>query len=130
MAGKLRLCAAAVDILVATPGRLLDWLERREVHLGQVETFVLDEADRMLDMGFLPAIRTVLAAIPQKRQTLFFSATMPKDILELANRMLSSPSESRSLRSLLRPRKSSSGCTSSSALKRGPCSSSCWATAR
>ena len=89
--GQAQALRGGVDILVATPGRLLDWLERREVHLGQVETFVLDEADRMLDMGFLPAIRTVLAAIPQKRQTLFFSATMPKDILELANRMLSSP---------------------------------------
>ncbi|HKQ68068.1 MAG TPA: DEAD/DEAH box helicase [Polyangiaceae bacterium] len=80
-----------VDILVATPGRLIDLMSQRLVPLPKLEVFVLDEADRMLDMGFLPAVKRVIAALPSKRQTLFFSATMPTDIESLANSILSSP---------------------------------------
>ena len=69
-----------IDILVATPGRLLDLIEQGYIHLNQVEVFILDEVDRMLDMGFIPDIERVLTLIPKERQTLFFSATMPEDI--------------------------------------------------
>ena len=65
-----------VDILVATPGRLLDLMQQGYIHLNEVETFILDEVDRMLDMGFIPDIKRVLAKIPEQRRTLFFSATM------------------------------------------------------
>ncbi|HQP37846.1 MAG TPA: DEAD/DEAH box helicase [Polyangiaceae bacterium] len=80
-----------VDILIATPGRLLDLASQREVDLSRLEVFVLDEADRMLDMGFLPDVRRVLAMLPSRRQTLLFSATMPADIAELASRILVDP---------------------------------------
>ena len=80
-----------VDILVATPGRLLDLMDQRLVHLQAVETFVLDEADRMLDMGFIHDIRRVIAKLPEKRQTLFFSATMPTEIRGLADTILRNP---------------------------------------
>jgi ATP-dependent RNA helicase RhlE len=80
-----------LEILVATPGRLLDHVGQRSVNLGHVEILVLDEADRMLDMGFLPDIRRVLKHIPAKRQTLFFSATMPPPIAALASEMLKNP---------------------------------------
>jgi ATP-dependent RNA helicase RhlE len=80
-----------VDILVATPGRLLDLMRQGHVRLGTVKTFVLDEADRMLDMGFLPDIRRVLAALPAARQNLMFSATMPQEIATLADRILCRP---------------------------------------
>jgi len=80
-----------VDILIATPGRLLDLAHQGYVNLNQLEIFVLDEADRMLDMGFLPDVRRVIGMIPPKRQTLLFSATMPSDIAELAARILTDP---------------------------------------
>jgi ATP-dependent RNA helicase RhlE len=80
-----------VDIVIATPGRLLDHAQQRTVDLSHVEIFVLDEADRMLDMGFLPDIRRVINFLPAKRQNLLFSATFPDDIRSLANRMLHSP---------------------------------------
>jgi len=79
------------DIIVATPGRLLDHLAQGTAKLDGVSFLVLDEADRMLDMGFLPAVRRVLKAIPAKRQTLFFSATIPGDIATLAREMLHDP---------------------------------------
>jgi ATP-dependent RNA helicase RhlE len=82
-----------VDTLIATPGRLLDLLGRKLVDLSGVEIFVLDEADRMLDMGFLPDVKRVVAALPTKRQTLFFSATMPPEIRGLAERLLRDPVE-------------------------------------
>jgi ATP-dependent RNA helicase RhlE len=80
-----------VDILVATPGRLLDLMNQGFIDLRSVEMFVLDEADRMLDMGFIPDIRRIVAKLPAKRQTLFFSATMPSDIRKLADSILSHP---------------------------------------
>ena len=80
-----------IDILVATPGRLLDLVSQGLVHLRTVETFVLDEADRMLDMGFLHDIRKILGQLPGKRQTLFFSATMPGEIQGLADSILRDP---------------------------------------
>jgi ATP-dependent RNA helicase RhlE len=80
-----------VDVLVATPGRLLDHASQGNVDLGGVEIFVLDEADRMLDMGFLPDIRRVLALLPAQRQNLLFSATFPDDIRGLAGKLLHSP---------------------------------------
>jgi superfamily II DNA/RNA helicase len=88
---QIRALNGGVDVLVATPGRLLDLLNSRAVHLDRVEVFVLDEADRMLDMGFIHDIRKVVAKLPQKRQTLFFSATMPREIVELAQSMLRNP---------------------------------------
>jgi ATP-dependent RNA helicase RhlE len=80
-----------VDIVIATPGRLLDHAQQRTVDLSHVEVLVLDEADRMLDMGFLPDIKRVISFLPAKRQNLLFSATFPDDIRSLANRMLHSP---------------------------------------
>ncbi|HMU89932.1 MAG: DEAD/DEAH box helicase [Pseudomonadales bacterium] len=80
-----------VDILVATPGRLLDHLQQRTVNLSQVEILVLDEADRMLDMGFIHDIRRILALLPKKRQNLLFSATFSNEIKTLANTLLNSP---------------------------------------
>ena len=84
-----------VDILVATPGRLLDLLNQRMLTLKNIEIFVLDEADRMLDMGFIHDIRRVIAQLPAKRQTLMFSATMPKEIRGLADTLLDRPVEVR-----------------------------------
>lgn len=80
-----------VDILVATPGRLLDLMNQGYVKLDALEIFVLDEADRMLDMGFVQDVKRIIAKIPQKRQTLFFSATMPKEIQHLADSILRNP---------------------------------------
>lgn len=80
-----------VDTLIATPGRLLDLMNQGIVHLDRIEIFVLDEADRMLDMGFLPDVKRIIAKLPRKRQTLFFSATMPPAIRELADTMLTDP---------------------------------------
>ena len=82
---------SGVDVIVATPGRLLDHLRAPYARLASLEILVLDEADRMLDMGFLPDIRRILRQIPAKRQTLFFSATMPREIAGLAREMLHDP---------------------------------------
>ena len=79
------------DILVATPGRLIDYMDRGIVSLEGIEIFVLDEADRMLDMGFIHDIRKIAAATPEKRQTLLFSATMPRPIERLAQELLHDP---------------------------------------
>src|SRR5260221_8262944 len=80
-----------VDILVATPGRLLDHVQQRTVDLSRVEILVLDEADRMLDMGFIRDIRKILALLPAKRQNLLFSATFPDEIKALADSLLNAP---------------------------------------
>jgi len=82
-----------VDILVATPGRLLDLMAQRFINLDQLQIFVLDEADRMLDMGFVHDVKKVIARLPQKRQTLFFSATMPTEIRQLASSILTNPAK-------------------------------------
>jgi len=87
-AQKLR---AGVDILVATPGRLLDLMGTREAQLRHLQAFVLDEADRMLDMGFIHDVKRIIAALPPKRQSLFFSATMPRAVAALANSLLTRP---------------------------------------
>ncbi len=82
---------SGVDVIVATPGRLLDHLRHPDAKLSAVEYLVLDETDRMLDMGFLPDVRRILKYVPAKRQTLFFSATMPPPIVELTREMLRNP---------------------------------------
>ncbi len=91
MGGQVRSLLNGVDVLVATPGRLLDLVQGNALRLGEVECFVLDEADRMLDMGFIHDIRKIVAKLPAKRQTLMFSATMPRAIAELAAQMLRDP---------------------------------------
>ena len=91
MAPQEHAMRTGVDVLIATPGRLLDHLRSTYAKLGNVEHLVLDEADRMLDMGFLPEIRKILRHVPAKRQTLFFSATMPAPILSLTREMLRDP---------------------------------------
>lgn len=91
MGRQVRAIMQGVDVMVATPGRLLDLVRGNALKLGQVEFLVLDEADRMLDMGFINDIRKIVAKLPKDRQTLFFSATMPKAIAELAEEMLRDP---------------------------------------
>jgi len=88
---QVRALQGGIDILVATPGRLLDLINQKHVYLGGLEIFVLDEADRMLDMGFVHDVKRIIALLPQKRQTLFFSATMPPVIQKLADTILTRP---------------------------------------
>ena len=88
---QLKIVRAGVEILIATPGRLLDHIEHKSVNLGQVQILVLDEADRMLDMGFMPDIKRIIALLPQKRQNLLFSATFSDDIKRLAGGILKTP---------------------------------------
>jgi superfamily II DNA/RNA helicase len=91
MGKQVRSLMNGVDVLVATPGRLLDLVQQNALRLSSVEVLVLDEADRMLDMGFIHDIRKVVAKCPAQRQTLMFSATMPKEIADLAGQMLKNP---------------------------------------
>jgi len=88
---QIRGVARGLEVLVATPGRLLDLVQQRALRLDQVEVLVLDEADRMLDMGFIHDIKRIVAMLPKERQTLFFSATMPQEITRLADQMLRNP---------------------------------------
>jgi ATP-dependent RNA helicase RhlE len=90
---QIKALRAGVEILVATPGRLLDHVGQKTVSLGQVEVLVLDEADRMLDMGFAPDVRRILDALPAERQTLLFSATISDDVDRLARRALQNHAE-------------------------------------
>ncbi|QDT13257.1 DEAD/DEAH box helicase [Stieleria marina] len=80
-----------VHVLIATPGRLIDLMDQGHINLSQIEMFVLDEADRMMDMGFLPALKKIIAKLPEERQSLFFSATLPPKIQELASSLLFNP---------------------------------------
>ena len=89
--GQTKALKSGVDVLIATPGRLLDLMGQGFVDLSSIETFVLDEADRMMDMGFLPDLKRIIAKIPVERQTLFFSATMPTEIENLAHSILKNP---------------------------------------
>ncbi|MFT6332380.1 MAG: ATP-dependent RNA helicase RhlE [Lentimonas sp.] len=88
---QIRAAKQGFDILVATPGRLLDLMNQGYIRFSQLEIFVLDEADRMLDMGFIRDVKKIIAKLPTKRQTLFFSATMPKEVVSLANSILNNP---------------------------------------
>ena len=90
---SVRTVARGLDVLVATPGRLLDLVDQRALSLRDLEILVLDEADQMLDLGFIHALKRIVSLIPPKRQTLFFSATMPRAIKELADRYLTNPAE-------------------------------------
>ncbi|MEG0283391.1 MAG: DEAD/DEAH box helicase [Erysipelotrichales bacterium] len=90
---QVRSLEQGADVLIATPGRLLDLIDQGFIDLSKIKYFVLDEADNMLDMGFIHDIRKMLTFIPKKRQTLMFSATMPKDIKELASTILNNPVE-------------------------------------
>jgi ATP-dependent RNA helicase RhlE len=90
---SVRTVARGLDVLVATPGRLLDLVDQRALSLRELEILVLDEADQMLDLGFIHALKRIVALVPQKRQTLFFSATMPRAIKELADKYLTNPAE-------------------------------------
>jgi len=93
MGRQIRTLQGGVDIIVATPGRLLDLMNQRAVTLNEVEVFVLDEADQMLDMGFINDIRKLIAQLPKKRQTLFFSATMPREMADLSSKLLTDPAK-------------------------------------
>ena len=88
---QVREMARGVDILVATPGRLLDLVQQKHVRLDAVESFIVDEADRMLDMGFIRDVRKLVALLPKSRHSMLFSATMPDDIAKLAHEMLNQP---------------------------------------
>jgi len=88
---QIRAVARGLEVLVATPGRLLDLVSQRALRLDKIEVLVLDEADRMLDMGFIHDIKRIVALLPKERQTLFFSATMPQQIVRLADAMLRDP---------------------------------------
>jgi len=90
---QVRALAGGVDVLVATPGRLIDHIQEKVANLSEVEVFVLDEADQMLDMGFIVPIRRIAKTLPQKRQNLFFSATMPTEIGKLAGELLHNPAK-------------------------------------
>jgi len=91
IAPQLKIVRAGVEVLIATPGRLLDHIEHKSVNLGQVQMLVLDEADRMLDMGFMPDIKRIVALLPTKRQNLLFSATFSEEIKRLAGGILKNP---------------------------------------
>ncbi len=101
---QLRDIQYGVHLIIATPGRLNDFLEGGQVRLGQVSYLVLDEADRMLDMGFEPQIQRIVASIPRQRQTLFFSATWPREVKAIASQFVTNNTvSSRPLKSFACP---------------------------
>src|SRR6185295_7102567 len=89
--GQLRDIKSGAEVVIATPGRLCDYLERRMIDLSRASTVVLDEADRMLDMGFLPSLRAILQQLPSKRQTMLFSATMERSVAPLVDSYVHQP---------------------------------------
>jgi superfamily II DNA/RNA helicase len=91
MVEQIRALDNSVDVLIATPGRMIDLFERGKIMLADIKVFVIDEADRMLDMGFIPDVEKIAGLLPPLKQTLFFSATMPPEIRKLADRFLSNP---------------------------------------
>jgi superfamily II DNA/RNA helicase len=91
MVEQIRALDSSVDVLIATPGRMIDLFERGKIMLADIKIFVIDEADRMLDMGFIPDVERIAGLLPPLKQTLFFSATMPPEIRKLADRFLSNP---------------------------------------
>jgi len=91
MVEQVRALDSSVDVLIATPGRMIDLFERGKIMLADIRIFVIDEADRMLDMGFIPDVERIASLLPPLKQTLFFSATMPLEIRKLADRFLSNP---------------------------------------
>jgi superfamily II DNA/RNA helicase len=91
MVEQVRALDSSVDVLIATPGRMLDLYERGKIMLADIKVFVIDEADRMLDMGFIPDVERIASLLPPLKQTLFFSATMPPEIRKLADRFLKNP---------------------------------------
>jgi ATP-dependent RNA helicase RhlE len=93
ISGQIRSLRRGCDIIVATPGRLIDHVQQKNIDLSRLNILVLDEADRMLDMGFMPDIRKILSFLPKKRQNLLFSATCPSEIKSLANQLLQNPAE-------------------------------------
>ena len=120
---QIKALRGGIEILVATPGRLLDLVGQRVANLGQVEILVLDEADRMLDMGFLPDIQRIIALLPAKRQNLMFSATFSRrDPAPVEDDPAATPSRSRSRRATRPSRRSASSSTRSTATARRSCS--------
>ncbi|MDP7693725.1 MAG: DEAD/DEAH box helicase, partial [Vicinamibacterales bacterium] len=93
LGGQIRALRQKPDILVATPGRLLDLMQQGYARLDRIDMLVLDEADRMLDMGFIRDVRRIVAELPRQRQTMFFSATLPPEIAQLAADMLRDPAK-------------------------------------
>ena len=91
MGAQIQALRQGADIVVATPGRLIDHMQRRTIDLSAIEILTLDEADRMLDLGFLPALRRVIASLPRPRQTLLFSATLPEDVVAARRRIHPQP---------------------------------------
>ena len=91
MGDQIRALDSGVDVLIATPGRMMDLFDRGKIMLADIKIFVIDEADRMLDMGFIPDVERIAGMLPPLKQTLFFSATMPPEIRKLADRFLSNP---------------------------------------
>ncbi len=131
MRRQQRIMARGVDVLVATPGRLVDHLGQRSIRLDRVEVVVLDEVDRMLDIGFIHAIRRVMSHVPKQRQSLFFSATLPKDIAALAAELLKDPATVKVIPATPPPPSGSSSAWSMSTRRpRRRCSPSCWPSPR
>jgi superfamily II DNA/RNA helicase len=114
-----------VDVLIATPGRLLDHFQRGRVMLMGVEILVIDEADRMLDMGFIPDIEKICKLLPPKRQTLFFSATMPPEITRLVDQFLNNPVRVEVARPATTAKTSSSASATRRRARIGPSAKSC-----
>jgi len=105
MGDQEKLLEKGVDVLIATPGRLLDWFDRGKILMTSVEMFVIDEADRMLDMGFIPDVERIFQLMTRRGQTLLFSATMPKEVRRLADKFLREPVEIEVARPSTRPEK-------------------------